>query len=95
MKNNSELIIYKSKDGKTKMEVKLENNTIWLTQNQISELFDKCRSTITEHINNILSEKELDEKSSVGKTDIVNSDKLIKVYNLDMIIAVGYRDRIF
>lgn len=91
MKNNSELIIYKSKDGKTKIEVKLENNTVWLTQNQISELFDKGRSTITEHINNILSEKELDENSTVGKTDIVNSDKPVKVYNLDMIIAVGYR----
>ncbi|MEG0872581.1 MAG: RhuM family protein [Clostridia bacterium] len=57
----------------------------------MAELFDKVRSTITEHINNIIKEGEVDEKSTVGNSDIANSDKPVKIYNLDMIIAVGYR----
>mgnify|MGYP000144998018 FL=1 len=69
----------------------LINNDIWLTQNLISELFGVGRSTITEHINNILNSGELDENNTVGKTDIDNSKKPVKIYNLDMIIAVGYR----
>jgi hypothetical protein len=91
MGNRSEIVIYQSNDGKAKIEVKLEDNTVWLTQNQIAELFDKGRSTITEHINNILKEKELIEESTVGFSDSANSDKHVKIYNLDMIIAVGYR----
>ncbi len=69
----------------------LINNDIWLTQNLISELFGVGRSTITEHINNILNSGELDENNTVGKTDVDNSKKPVKIYNLDMIIAVGYR----
>ena len=89
--DKSEIIIYQSKDGITKIEVILENGTVWLTQDQIAELYNKARSTITEHINNIFSEGELDKKSTVGFSDIPNSDKPVKKYNLDMIIAVGYR----
>ena len=69
----------------------LINNDIWLTQNLIAELFGVGRSTITEHINNILNSGELDENNTVGKTDLDNSKKPVKIYNLDMIIAVGYR----
>lgn len=69
----------------------LINNDIWLTQNLIAELFGVGRSTITEHINNILNSGELDENNTVGKTDVDNSKKPVKIYNLDMIIAVGYR----
>ena len=69
----------------------LINNDIWLTQNLISELFGVGRSTITEHINNILNSGELGENNTVGKTDVDNSKKTVKIYNLDMIIAVGYR----
>ena len=90
-KETSEIVIYKSNDGITKIEVKLQDNTVWLTQNQIAQLFNKGRSTITEHINNIFKDKELDEKSSVGIIDIANSDRPVKIYNLDVIIAVGYR----
>ncbi|MEG1705514.1 MAG: RhuM family protein [Clostridia bacterium] len=89
--SNSEIIIFKSKDNKSKIEVKLENNNVWLTQNEISNLFDKSRSTITEHINNIFKDCELDEKSTVGLSDVANSDKPVKIYNLDVIIAIGYR----
>lgn len=69
----------------------LINNDIWLTQNLIAELFGVGRSTVTEHINNILNSGELDENNTVVKTDLDNSKKPVKIYNLDMIIAVGYR----
>ena len=89
--NKSEILLYQSENGKLKIEVKLDNDSVWLTQAQIAELYNKGRSTITEHIGNIFSEGELDEKSTVGFSDIPNSDKPVKTYNLDMIIAVGYR----
>ena len=67
-----------------------QQNTIWLTQDQIAKLFGKSRSTITEHINNIFSEGELFEMISVGNSDIINH-RPTKLYNLDVILAVGYR----
>lgn len=91
MKQKSEIIIYEVEDGLTKIDVKLEDNTVWLTQSQIAILFDKGRSTIAEHISNIFKDSELDEKSNVGFSDIANSDKPVKIYNLDVIISVGYR----
>ena len=89
--DKSEIIIYQSKDGKIKIEVILEEDTVWLTQDQIAELYNKARSTITEHINNIFNEGELQENNTVGFSDAVHSKKPIKKYNLDMILAVGYR----
>ena len=71
----------------------LINNDIGFTQNLIAELFGVGRSTITEHINNILNSGELDENNTVGKTDVDNSKKSVKIYNLDMII-VWYRKNI-
>ena len=88
---NHDFLIYKDGNNDIKVSVMLINNDLWLTQNLIAELFDTARSTITEHINNILNEGELLENNTVGKTDVVNSKKPVKIYNLDMIIAVGYR----
>ena len=88
---NHDFLIYRDSNNDVKVSVMLINNDIWLTQNLIAELFGVGRSTITEHINNILNSGELDENNTVGKTDVDNSKKPVKIYNLDMIIAVGYR----
>ena len=69
----------------------MKNETVWLTQAQISELFEKDRSVITKHINNLFAENELEEKSNVHILHIANSDKPVKSYSLDVIISVGYR----
>ena len=86
-----DFLIYRDSNNDVKVNVMLINNDIWLTQNLIAELFGVGRSTITEHINNILNSEELAETNTVGKTDVNNSKKPVKIYNLDMIIAVGYR----
>ncbi len=88
---NRDFLIYKDDNGEVKVNVMLINHDLWLTQNLIAELFGVGRSTITEHINNIFKEGELDEKNTVGKTDVINSKRPVKIYNLDVIIAVGYR----
>jgi len=89
---NTPLIIYHGVDGKVKIETHFENETVWLTIEQIAELFQKSRSTINEHILNIYKEQELDKEASLRK--IGNSDfstKPTNFYNLDVIISVGYR----
>lgn len=88
---NKEFLLYTDENGDVKVRVMLINDDLWLTQDLISQLFDKSRSTISEHIKNIFAEGELDEKSNVGKIEIPNSDKLVNIYNLNVIIAVGYR----
>ena len=91
MKNN-QLIIYQTEDGKVKIETHFENETVWLTIEQIAELFQKSRSTINEHILNIYKEQELTKDISMRK--IGNSDfstKPTNFYNLDVVISVGYR----
>lgn len=85
-----EIILYQP-DASIKVEVRLEDETVWLTQAQITELFQRERTVITKHINNVFNEKELDEKSNVHFLHIPNSDKPVKVYSLDVIISVGYR----
>ena len=92
---NQDFLIYRDGNNDIKVSVMLINNDLWLTQNLIAELFGVGRSTVTEHINNILKEEELLEFNTVGKTDVVNSKKPVKIYNLDMIIAVGYRVNCF
>jgi hypothetical protein len=92
--NESKILIYQSVDGKTKLEVRLENETVWLTQAQIAELFQKSRVNITEHIGNIFNEGELDEISVCRKFRHTASDSKnyeTTFYNLDVIISVGYR----
>ncbi len=84
-------ILYTTPEGEVKLTVLLENETIWLTQEQMSQLFDRERSVITKHIGNVFSEGELEEKSNVQNLHISGSDKPVKFYNLDVIISIGYR----
>ncbi|MBO8427430.1 MAG: virulence RhuM family protein [Firmicutes bacterium] len=88
--SNYEIIKFVDGDFELDVNVSPQQNTIWLTQDQIAKLFGKSRSTITEHINNIFSEGELFEMTSVGNSDITNH-RPAKLYNLDVILAVGYR----
>jgi death-on-curing family protein len=86
-----EVAIYQTKDKNIRLEVKLEKETVWLTQAEIAKLFQTDRSVITKHLNNIFNSEELEEKSNVQKMHIALSDKPIKLYNLDVIISIGYR----
>jgi len=90
----SQIVIYQTKDGQTKLDVCLEDETVWLTQMQICELFKKSKATVSEHISSIYKERELDENSVVRKFRTTAADGKAydtKYYNLDMIISVGYR----
>ncbi len=91
MKKENSIIIYEDKKTGIRLDTHLENESVWLTQEQISKIFETDRSSITKHINNIFKSKELDEKSNVQKLHIANSDKPVKVFNLDVILSVGYR----
>ncbi|MDY3889049.1 MAG: virulence RhuM family protein [Agathobacter sp.] len=94
MDNNSELIIYTTEDGLTKVDVTFEEDTVWLTQDQMAELFQKAKSTINEHINNIYDDGELKKEDTMRKFGNSEfSTKPTNFYNLDMIISVGYRVR--
>ncbi len=84
--NKGEVILYKNR-----LEVRLQDNTVWLTQKDMAGLFNTDRSVITKHVRNISKAGELDEKSNVQILHIANSDKPVKFYNLDMIISIGYR----
>ncbi len=94
---NSEIKIYTTPDGKTSIEVKLEKETVWLSQKQMAELFDKDSDTIGLHLKNIYKSGELDEFSTTEKYSVVRQEgkrsvkRQIKFYNLDAIISVGYR----
>lgn len=92
--NESQILIYKTETGQYSVRVLLDGDTVWLTQKQMAELFDKGRTTITEHIQNIFREGELDEKSvcrDFRHTAADGKEYEVKYYNLDVIISVGYR----
>lgn len=89
MKPISEVIIYQGEQ--VRVEVRLEKESVWLTQEQIGQLFQRERSVITKHIRNVFAEGELEEESNVQNLHIAGSDKPVKFYNLDVIISVGYR----
>lgn len=89
--NLSNFILYNTPNGEVSLSVLLQDETIWLTQDQMSTLFERERSVITKHISNIFKEEELDEKSNVQILHISGSDKPVKFYNLNVIISVGYR----
>lgn len=92
MKNNSDLLIYQSENGDIKIDVRFQDDTVWLTQEQMAQLFGKAKSTINEHIKNIFDEKELIEEDVMrkfGNTEF--STKPTNYYSLDVIISVGYR----
>lgn len=89
---NSSLLIYQTTDGETKLDVRLENETVWLTQEQIAQLFGKAKSTINEHIKNVFKEGELVESDVSQKFGISEFQQKAPIhYNLDVIISVGYR----
>jgi hypothetical protein len=94
---SSEIKIYKTENGNTSIEVKLEKETVWLSQKQMAELFEKDTDTIGLHLKNIYKSEELDEFSTTDKYSVVqkegdrNVKRQIKYYNLDAIISVGYR----
>lgn len=95
MHSNNQIVIYQSEDGQTQVDVRLENETVWLTQQQIAELFNTKRPAITKHLKNIYASEELDETSTCSILEHVgNTGKQTyrtKYYNLDVIISVGYR----
>jgi hypothetical protein len=92
MNDSPQIILYQTEDGQTKLQVKIEDETVWLTQDQMAQLFDKSKSTINEHIQNIYEEKELTEQHTMRKFGISEfSTKPTNYYNLDVIISVGYR----
>ena len=88
--DENEIVVYQP-DETVRLDVRLDGDTVWLTQNQMTDLFQRDRTVITRHINNVFSEGELDEKSNVHFLHIPFSDKPVKVYSLNVIISVGYR----
>ena len=89
---NSELLIYQDSNGKIKIDVRLEDETVWLTQDHMAQLFGKAKSTINEHIRNIFAEGELVKNEVLKKFGISEFlQKAPNYYNLDVIISVGYR----
>lgn len=88
---NNQIIIYTDSNGEVKLDVSLENETVWLSQKQLEILFDRDQSGISRHLNSIFKSGELDKKSNMQKMHIANSDKPVEYYNLDVIISLGYR----
>ncbi|MFM2392832.1 MAG: hypothetical protein RLZZ546_814 [Bacteroidota bacterium] len=92
--NNSEIIIYQNPEGNIKIDVRLEEETVWLIQAQLCDLFQKSKATVSEHIKNVFEEGELNESSVVRnfrRTAIDGKNYDTNYYNLDVIISVGYR----
>ncbi|MCB0202955.1 MAG: virulence RhuM family protein, partial [Anaerolineae bacterium] len=95
--DKGEIIIYQSEAGNTKIDIRLDNETLWLTINQLAELFQRDKSVISRHLKNIFEEGELDQDATVAKIATVQKEGRRKVtreleyYNLDAIISVGYR----
>ncbi|MEK7504097.1 MAG: virulence RhuM family protein [Patescibacteria group bacterium] len=93
----SQIIIYKTESGETKIDVRFENETVWLTQNALAELFQTTKNNISQHVKNIFEEGELDQKATVKKFLTVQKEgnreikRELEYYNLDLIISVGYR----
>ena len=88
---NNSIEIYHSQDGSVQLNVKLENETVWLSANQMAMLFDRDAKTIRKHINNVFADGELAKESNTHFLRVANSDKPVPFYNLDVIISVGYR----
>ena len=84
-------VIYNTEDGQTNVKLYAKDGTVWLNQAQMAELFNRSRSVITKHINNIFQEGELEKESNVQKMNIAFSDKPVTIYSLDVILAVGFR----
>lgn len=89
--SSSQITIYQSPDGETQIDVRLEQDTVWLTQAQMVELFGRDQSVVSRHIRNAQNEGEIAEKSNMQKMHIANSDRPVVFYDLDVVISVGYR----
>ena len=95
----SQILIYQSEDGRTKLDVRLEDRTVWLSQKQLTELFGKAKGTISEHIKNIFEDKELEYEATVRFFRTVQKEgdrevsREVEFYNLDMVLALGFRVR--
>ena len=86
----NEIVVYQP-DETLRLDVRLENETVWLTQGQMADLFQRDRTVITRHVSNVFSEGELAERGNVHFLHIPPSDKPVKIYSLNMVISVGYR----
>ena len=86
-----ELVIFESEDKAVSLSVPFEEDTVWLNQSQMTQLFSVDRTVVTKHVNNVFKEQEVDQESNVHFLHIANSDKAVKYYSLDVIISVGYR----
>ena len=91
MQEKNEIVLFETSDKSVTLNVTLENETVWLTQSQMTSLFDVDRTVITRHVNNVFRDGEVDEESNVHFLHIANSDRPVKIYSLDVIISVGYR----
>jgi hypothetical protein len=93
---DNKILIYQSEDGQTQLDVRLENDTVWLSQSQMVELFQTTKQNVSLHVNNVFKEGELDQKSTVKDYLTVQKEgkrvisRKVKYYNLDVIISVGY-----
>ena len=96
-KTNSEIVLYQAADGKTRLEVQFQGETAWLSLNQMAELFQRDKSVVSRHINNVFDEGELRREATVAKSATVQTEggkqvtREIEFFNLDVIISVGYR----
>lgn len=88
---SGEVLLFQAEDGKTRLEVQLDHETVWLNQAQMVTLFERDVSVVSRHIRNVFAEGELPEKSNLQKMQIANSDRPVVYYSLDVIISVGYR----
>ena len=91
MNQNNQIIIYQTDDNQTQIDVRLENETVWLTTNQMAMLFDREESNIRRHVINVFKERELDRENNVHFLHVNRVKKPVPFYNLDVIISVGYR----
>src|SRR5690554_1457813 len=89
--SKQQIQIFTSEDGQARLEVALEQETVWLRQEQMCQLFERDQSVISRHIRNVFKEAELEQSSNMQKMHIANSDKPVSFYSLDVIISVGYR----
>ena len=88
---NQQIVIYQTESGETQIDVRLEQETVWLSQAQMVQLFGRDQSVISRHIRNATTEGEVNEKSNMQKMHIANSDRPVMLYDLDVVISVGYR----
>jgi hypothetical protein len=87
----NKIVIYQTEDGQTQIDVRLEDNTVWLTQSQMADLFQKDQSVIARHINNVFKDGELEESNMHFLHNTQYKYRPTKIYDLDTIISVGYR----